>query len=696
MQGSPPDWKKSENLEINEITLPAAWSSKPDLVGTTFQKRFAVESFIGAGGAGQVYRCQDLAMRRVVALKILMGNLNEKSVRRFQTEAIAISRVQHPSLVKVFEFALSEENHPYLIMEFIDGKPLSEVLREKITMKPEACVELFTPLFDALQAMHDKGVIHRDLKPANIMVSSTSTGSTAKIVDFGIAKLLTESTEGVTQTGEIFGSPLYMSPEQACGTKVDARTDQYSLGCLIFEALTGTPPHVGKTSIETLLKHQTDRAPTLREASMGGKFYSNLEEVVRRLLAKEPANRYESMNEAKLAFENCLTNSSSAKPLSKSKPNSKNNVIAIALTLAISVIGLCAFVWNSASMGVLPQAGESVSGESGAGKSGISGAFIGQAGGTKSGDGQIGSRQTALSQTGVGETTAAKNRSVQDSKGDENALGSELEATNLASNNSEFLKFLQSHAAAREIKVDPDMPDNRLGKQSRFIFNKMINDSGMKGFDTLFHVETLSLLNCSLLSDKGLQHLMHLPLADANFAGSPVTDKSVVSLLEIPGLQKLGLGSTKVTSEAFKKPSNSLLSLSLDATGINNDCLKYLIKYPKIRSLSLANTKIDDEGIKILKHLPLYGLWISSTGITDGATDAIASMKNLSYLSVSQTAVTDKFLDKLAPLRDLKQLRIENCAGISAAGLKRFQDTHRNCKVFNKPVFDFKNLVQGE
>ena len=659
------DWKNNDSPNLRETTLPSAWNAKVDLTGTTFQKRFFVEEILGAGGAGQVYRCRDLAMQRIVALKILSGQLEEKTVRRFQTEAIAISRVEHPGLVKVYEFGLSEESSPYLIMEFIEGKSLSDILRQEVTMSPEASVELFLPLFDALQAMHDKGVIHRDLKPANIMVSDSAAGRSARIVDFGIAKLLTESNAGLTQTGEIFGSPLYMSPEQACGIRVDARTDQYSLGCLIFECLTGTPPHVGKTSIDTLLKHQSEKAPTLREASMGTKFYTKLEDAVARLLAKQPEQRFDSMRQAQLAFQNCLENEVVNQPAGQLDRNHKKSYVLMAIS--VTLIASLAIVLNG-FFTAKPTAAP---------------------------------RPSHTTETGTAENLVTAHskpsaNSHNDAPNISDASGGMLEATGLAANNSAFIEFLRNHSSAIEIHIDPDMPDERLVKQSQPTFNKAINNSAMKGFDNLYRVQRLSMLNCSSISEKGMLHVMHLPLRDANLTGTPVTDNSVESLLKILSLEKLGLESTKVTSEAFKKPHEKLSSLTLNSTSVDDKCLGYLKRYPKLRSLSLANTKISNEGMKALRDLPLNGLWISGTGINDGAADAIATMKTLTYLSVSETAVTDKFLSKLSNMQNLKQVRIENCAGVTPAGAKRFKEAHPGCEVFDKPIFNFKNIVRDD
>ncbi|MGH7490617.1 MAG: serine/threonine protein kinase, partial [bacterium] len=157
-------------------------------------------------------------------------------------------------------------------------------------------LEIFVPICEGLAHAHAHGVIHRDLKPGNIVVTENSGEYVPKIVDFGIAKFDTgeSEAEALTRTGEIFGTPFYMSPEQCMGETVDQRSDIYSVGCVLFETLTGTPPFPGQTALETMMRHRVDTPPTLKEASLGVAFPEKLEQLVRKTLEKNPDNRYQN------------------------------------------------------------------------------------------------------------------------------------------------------------------------------------------------------------------------------------------------------------------------------------------------------------------------------------------------------------------------------------------------------------------
>jgi serine/threonine protein kinase len=265
--------------------------------------KYEVLSLIGVGGMGKVYKVRQVFLNKALALKVLDLHqaMSELQMRRFQLEAKAAFSLSHPNLVKVFDFGLLESDDPYLVMDFVDGITLHDHLKREGPLTSEQCVKVFIQAASGLAYAHQRSVVHRDIKPSNIMLDAGSkigANNSVKIVDFGIAKL-SESGElqGLTRTGEIFGSPLYMSPEQCSGEVVDHRSDIYSLGCTLFEALTGTPPHVGNSALRTMMLHKTSPAPYLREASLGVTYPENLEQIVHRMLEKSPADRYQSLDD---------------------------------------------------------------------------------------------------------------------------------------------------------------------------------------------------------------------------------------------------------------------------------------------------------------------------------------------------------------------------------------------------------------
>jgi serine/threonine protein kinase len=265
--------------------------------------QFEILGKLGSGGMSVVYKAQDKATNRLVAVKTLQVPPDDaKLLQRFQREARAIARLEHPGIIHLYSLAVTEQGLPYIVMEFADGKTVAEVIKEDGMLPVETAKSIVSQICDALEYAHSKDVIHRDLKPGNIMLTLTSGAYQPKLVDFGIAKL-NDADMTATSTGQIFGTPNYMSPEQAKGLEVTKQTDQYSLACVFFEMLTGTPPFAGTTSYSVITQHVTATAPTLSEATFGRKtFPENLEQCVAKMLSKEPAERYASLTEVKKAL----------------------------------------------------------------------------------------------------------------------------------------------------------------------------------------------------------------------------------------------------------------------------------------------------------------------------------------------------------------------------------------------------------
>jgi serine/threonine protein kinase len=277
-------------------------------VGEIIDGRYQIESFLGEGGMSVAYKATDLRFARTVALKFLLPDrlTSEKDLLRFRREAQTSSKLDHPSISRVLEFALLGDRQPYLVMEYVDGQTLAEQIQAHGQLPIKETVDIFMKVCDALEYAHSKNVLHRDIKPSNIIVQqSTDKPLNVKLLDFGIAKLMHDSksiSQHITETGEVVGSPYYMSPEQARGGELDCRSDLYSLGCALYEALTGGPPHVGQTPLATILKRETDKPITLAEASLGRAFPKDLEVIVSKLLQTDPSNRYQSAAELKAAL----------------------------------------------------------------------------------------------------------------------------------------------------------------------------------------------------------------------------------------------------------------------------------------------------------------------------------------------------------------------------------------------------------
>lgn len=270
-------------------------------VGTVLLEKFEVLSLLGRGGMGSVYRVRNVSTGDELALKCLnTPRVDDASWRRFQNEARAAQLLDHPNMLKVFELGLLPSGQPYFETEIVEGISLSEELKRSGNLEVERAIKIFIQVAFALGYAHERKIIHRDIKPSNIMLEQSENPiepESVKVVDFGIAKLtgIEEfNQQTLTKTGEIFGSPLYMSPEQCMGIAVDHKCDLYSLGCVMYETLTGAPPFLGESALSTMMKHQQENPLSLTEASLGRKFPKRLEKIVSKLLEKNPNNRYAS------------------------------------------------------------------------------------------------------------------------------------------------------------------------------------------------------------------------------------------------------------------------------------------------------------------------------------------------------------------------------------------------------------------
>jgi tRNA A-37 threonylcarbamoyl transferase component Bud32 len=251
-------------------------------------ERYRIEEFLGHGGMARVYRGTDLVLGRTVAVKVLNEQLSRdpQAVRRFRREAQAAAGLGHPGIVAVFDTGSDGDVH-YIVMEYVTGRTIADALREEGPLAPESAVAVASAVAASLGHAHAKGIVHRDIKPANIM--RTPSGE-VKVMDFGIARAASSDT--LTQTATIVGTASYLAPEQARGDPVDARTDVYSLGVVLYEMFTGRPPFVADSPVAVAYKHvREDPVPPSR---VNPKVGPGLDSVVLTAMAKDPAARYQT------------------------------------------------------------------------------------------------------------------------------------------------------------------------------------------------------------------------------------------------------------------------------------------------------------------------------------------------------------------------------------------------------------------
>ena len=298
-------------LTASQMDSTGAVDPNDPLIGMVLAGRYKVLERIGEGGMGLVYSGLHSLIDKRVAIKVLRDDFSSRPdvVARFRQEAKSASRIGHEHIVDIFDFGETPWGASYFVMEYLEGEDLANVLHRETVVSPGRTIELARQCCRALGAAHSKGIVHRDMKPENIyLVRRDDHSEFVKIVDFGIAKMSDIETDGapgrkLTKTGMIFGTPEYMSPEQAAGKALDHRVDVYAMGVILYECITGRVPFVGDTFMGVLTQHMFEPPPPLRETNPHIDCPHALERVIYKALSKDPDDRYQRMDHLDRALE---------------------------------------------------------------------------------------------------------------------------------------------------------------------------------------------------------------------------------------------------------------------------------------------------------------------------------------------------------------------------------------------------------
>ena len=589
-----------------------------------FAERYEFLEALGAGGMSIIYKARQRALNRIVAIKMMHEHLmNDQTVRRFQQEGQAASSLDHPNIVKVHDFGLTDAGQPYMVMDLVEGKALSQVLDELGDLPITQCLIIFIDICDALIHAHEKGILHRDLKPSNIMLTTTLNRPTlAKLVDFGIAKLMDDEADSpmqkLTQTGELFGSPLYMSPEQCYGRKVDRRSDIYSFGCLMFECLTGTVPIRGDRLVDTITKQMTAKAPLLSEVRPDKQYPARLEDVLDKCLAKNPDARYKNFEEVKAQLisiqqdiDDGLMHEKSA--LRRALRTASEWKVA-GLLFVCSLVILCGIAYGVSTLHL---------------------------------------------------THIDERRKIILDK-------------------ARLLPLIQAKNITTPI-LGECIPEN-VGLTKLDLSGSSVNDDGMGYVDLETDLKELHLENTKV-GDSGLKRLQHLKKLERLYLNqTDVTANGLSALKYFPELKILNLYQTNVVREGLQemRPLKKLTELNLGKTRIVGPCLDVLSGLPieklvlsetplgasdlqslhgssKITELEVARVGMDNSAIQHLVGLPvLYYLIINESAFGDDCAKYLAKMKNLKKLDISDTKFSEKGLSEIASSMNLIELQIRN------------------------------------
>lgn len=287
--------------------------ARPDtLVGTLVDGRFDILGLVGEGGIGIVYRARHVLMDRIVAFKMLRSEFVNDPIAsgRFIQEGRAVCALSHPNIVSAYDFGFTSTGHAYMAMDFLEGEDLDTYIADRGALPLEQCFPMFLQICEALNHAHKVGIIHRDLKPSNIVLLPVGNGPRlVKLVDFGMAKFTAGASLKalkLTKPGDVFGSPYYMSPEQFQGPDLDARSDIYSLGCLMYEAVTGLPPHMGEDYLDVMRNHLAVLPQAKGILAEPDAVSVELKRIIFKTLEKAAVDRYQTVEELLVDLKNLI------------------------------------------------------------------------------------------------------------------------------------------------------------------------------------------------------------------------------------------------------------------------------------------------------------------------------------------------------------------------------------------------------
>ena len=564
-----------------------------DHVQATLGLRYSNIRKIGAGGMAAVFGAYDAVLKRPVAIKLVAdtGNSNEL-LMRFQREAKLASRLNHPNIVTIMDFGVAENGTLYLIMDFIEGKSLKELLEDSGPLDAETAIYLFIQVCDALAHSHKQGVVHRDLKPGNIMIAAEAEEhADVRVVDFGLAKVVAED-QRITKTGKTIGTPIYSAPEQIEANAADHRSDIYSFGCVMLEVLTGSPPFRGETAIETYDMHINKPAPRLLERGFEHEHAERLDQLIATALEKDPEKRFSGFEELKQELIDLLPEESKVAISKVEEKYAKDRYKAQSFFSQHkkALLAICLFTLVLGGAGLL--------------------------------------------------RIEQRNKAVAESKRSRFMEGS------FEVDTSKWKFFCRDQKGVPTwTNIDCRMSDEHFKQlQGKDVRSVVLYAMRLKGWGLKYlknePIQTLSVAESKII-DKNLHYIGNLKtLKSLDLSYTWITDAGLDSINELPELKVLGLaGCTKLTAKSIDSVTRigpQIKELNISLTPVGKEGLESLDKLKQLRSLDISLTGWTDQSIApIYKLKKIERLKIGKNKeLTDTTLEQIGKLPKLNYLKI--------------------------------------------------------------
>ncbi|MCA9804170.1 MAG: serine/threonine protein kinase [Cyanobacteria bacterium HKST-UBA02] len=604
--------------------------------------RYEIHEKLGEGGVGLVYKARDTVLDQWVAIKVMLLD-SDRSAVRFQQEARAIGKLSHENIVRVFDFGQTGDGKLYMVSEYLDGLSLKELIRQRGSLSEAEAIPVFEQICRGLAYAHSNGVVHRDLKPANVMLLSGADGYAVKLIDFGLVKILDED-QRLTATGVGIGSPPYMSPEQVEGGEIDAATDIYSLGCLIFESLAGRPPLLGDTVIETMQMHRKTVPPALSTMT-DQQISEGLEKLVAACLEKERSGRPESIDHVLQALHGPDDSVSTETSPASRRTRAPLALISIALCLALITAGVLLL--------------------------------------SRSEKAPVASATPDESFNSMDLPLAINEGRVANSMG-----GGRYSLFQFA--DEDLRDFAREHPDAEDLQLDTSSINGPglkylKGLPIRYLcLDRLpINDHDFAYLGDLPGLKTIHMQNNTTMTGSGYEALSRLPeFYELKLTNSRLTEKAMESLSKIETPVRMDLTRCEFPPGSLRKlrpPHLERLYLCETKLGSLEDlkgltCRDLLLEgnpglaladFSCLREVEgLSSLFIDNCGVKSKGIGQLVGLrdvnWLSMTGCDVGPADLADFKSSKIYnLSVTQRGEPRDFYSSLCGWRDLHELKVE-------------------------------------
>lgn len=722
-----------ESNSAGELRLPSFEIEEDDGVelplapGAFPLDRYQPKVKLGAGGSGTVYLSRDRLLGKKVAVKLL-HQLDSKQLMSFQEEAKTTSRLRHENIIAILDFGPTESGIPYMVLEYVEhAETLDQLILRNGPLEPDLAMMIFSAVTKALAHAHHEGVFHRDLKPSNILLAiSDDHGLIVKLIDFGVAKVKLDAQEATSeQSKTLAGTPSYMPPEMADGKKFDARSEIYSLGCVIFEALTGRPPFKGQTPLETIAMHANHRRPTLAEAAKR-EFSEDLERLLATCLNRSPSDRYPSAQAVSAAINSIIERELAAKKTDEETVTYNEPILSTSIAfappepkkapravLASAVIGLCilgaiaalttSFVgplWQSLQTST-PSASKKEAKRSSRRSTKPDGSYH-----TKNLESlfTIEPKEKAWNALQPLDDNDLK-QLAETHRGDIKNLhllpGEYEKITSagwsaVATINPRILGVHQSTITDKDVAKFAKMPalrkldisETEITDQAiRSLENCPLEDLNVRlcpnitdaCAPSLAKIKTLKQLDLchSKLGDATVQAVAPLNLQGLRLAGCKVTDRGLQFLSQTKTLQGLYVESVPITANSMKSLKGlDLIELNFDSCRtFDDECLNFVVdNYPNLRYLMLNNTSVTGKTVRRLAELKkLQSLHLASLSLKDEDVKPILDKLNLHDLDVAESDITDESLKRITRMKSLRKLQISRCNSLSGNAVKKLR-----------------------